>query len=329
MTSPTVTGGPDFLIVGSARSGTTLAQRLACELPGVGMPPETHFFDVFVPQFLQRRRPPLVGAGLRDAIEHWRGMDEVRGLDVDPDTVMANLGGSAASLIDLFDALVRALAPPSQIYGEKTPKHLLWWRPLTRARPQLKILAIVRDPRSVVASNLAAPWARGISPFDWGDDLYVAMAERWRVEQEQTLEMAGALGRRCLVLRHEDVVADPVHARALIGSLLGITISEPYEAKSSGSSIVLPWETWKATALGDITAGRASAWMERLGRRRGHVVSAVCGRSMRSLGYRTSVSDRLAGVVASATLDPRTQRRRLAYRRLLRCELEWINRETL
>lgn len=297
------------------------------------MPPETHFFDVFVPQLLQRTRLPLGGAVLRDAIEHWRGMDEVRGIDVDPEAVIDNLGGSPASLMDLFEALVRTLAPPSDLYGEKTPKHLLWWRPLTRARPTMKIVAMVRDPRSVVASNLAAPWARRISSFDWGDDLYVAMAERWRVEQEQALEMAGALGGRCLVLRYEDVVADPAHARALIGSLLGITNTQPHDEppdeNASGSSIVLPWETWKAAALGDITAGRASSWMERLGRRRGRVVSAVCGRTMRSLGYRTSALDRLAGVVASATLDPRTQRRRLAYRRLLRCELEWINGETL
>jgi len=44
--------GPDFLIVGSARSGTTLVQRLACELPGVAMPPETHFFDIFLRRLL-------------------------------------------------------------------------------------------------------------------------------------------------------------------------------------------------------------------------------------------------------------------------------------
>ena len=37
-----------FLMVGTPRSGTTLLQRLACELPGVGMPPETHFFDYVV-----------------------------------------------------------------------------------------------------------------------------------------------------------------------------------------------------------------------------------------------------------------------------------------
>lgn len=321
--------GPDFLIVGSARSGTTLAQRLACELRGVGMPPETHFFDLFVPQLLRRTRLPLVGSSLREEIERWRGMDEVRGVDVDPNAVMAHLGGSSASLVDLFDALVRALAPRSDIYGEKTPKHLLWWRPLTRARPQLKIVAVVRDPRAVVASNLAAPWARGISPFDWGDDLYVAMAERWRLEQQETLEMARALGARCLVLRYEDLVADPAHARAQIGSLLGTANSEPDEDNPSDPPIVLPWETWKAEALGNIDAGRASSGTESLGRRRGRVVAAVCARGMRSFGYRASVSDRLVGAAASAMLDPRTQRRRVAYRRLLRGELDWINRETL
>lgn len=39
---------PAFLIVGTPRSGTTLVQRLASELPGVAIPPETHFFSLFV-----------------------------------------------------------------------------------------------------------------------------------------------------------------------------------------------------------------------------------------------------------------------------------------
>lgn len=324
MTPGTALSGPDFVIVGSARSGTTLAQRLACELPSVGMPPETHFFDLFVPELLKRGPLPLDRVRLRSEVEHWRRMHEVRGMDVDVDAVIDDLGGSCTSLADFFGVLVRRLAPPSAVYGEKTPKHLLWWRQLARARPGLKVVAIVRDPRSVVASTLVAPWVRGISPFDWGDDLYVAVAERWRIEQAQTLEMARSLGRRCLVLGYESVVADPPAARAAIARLLGIDSSAP-RAPSSTASIVLPWETWKSEALEDIDAGRTGSWRERLGWHRGQVIAAVCGPVMHATGYRTSLADRVTGAAAVAVLDPRTQRRRAAYRRLLRSELAWID----
>ena len=35
-----------FLVVGTARSGTTLVQRLCCELPRVWVPGETHFWSM-------------------------------------------------------------------------------------------------------------------------------------------------------------------------------------------------------------------------------------------------------------------------------------------
>ena len=39
-------GSLRFVIIGTARSGTTLVQRLCAELPGVWVPPETHFWDL-------------------------------------------------------------------------------------------------------------------------------------------------------------------------------------------------------------------------------------------------------------------------------------------
>jgi hypothetical protein len=322
-------GGPDFLIVGSARSGTTLVQRLACELPGVAMPPETHFFDVFAPDLLRRGALPLAGARLTEEIDAWRRMEQVRGMEVDVDAVAGDLGGRCDSLVDLFDVLVRHLVPAAERYGEKTPKHLLWWRRLTEARPSMKIIAVVRDPRSVVASNLAAPWARGISDWDWGEDLYVAMAERWRVEQEQVLLMARVLGPRCTVLRYEDVVADPGAGRRAIARLLMVDDTVPVPEGPAPAAIVLPWETWKADALAAVHTARIDAWQSELGVRRGRVVSTICARTMRRFGYHRPLGERICDAALATTLSPATHRRRRAYRRQLLDEIEWIDGVTL
>jgi Sulfotransferase family len=322
--------GPHFLIVGSARSGTTLVQRLACELPGVAMPPETHFFDLFVPGLLRRGAPPLHGRRLREEIEHWRRMEQVRGLDVDVAAVARDLGEHCDSVMELFDALLRHLVGPSRHYGEKTPNHLWWWRPLTDARPSMKIIAVVRDPRSVVSSNLAAPWASAISDWNWRNDLYVAMAERWRVEQEQVLAMVEALGPRCTVLRYEDVVSDPTASRRAIARLIGIDDTAALTARPGPpASIVLPWETWKADALTEVHPRRVDAWQADLGGRRGRVVSAVCAPVMGRLGYRRSTRERIGDVLVSATLHPLTHRRRRAYRRQLLHEIESITGVTV
>jgi hypothetical protein len=318
-------GAADFLIVGSARSGTTLVQRLACELPGVAMPPETHFFDVFVPAMLRRGAPPFSGSRVVAEIEEWRRLEQVRGVDVHVDAVVRDLGGRCDSVMQLFDALLRHLVPRAERYGEKTPKHLWWWRPVTTARPSMKIVAVVRDPRSMVASNLATPWARAFSDWDWGADLYVAMAERWRVDQEQVLLMRSTLGSRCTVLRYEDVVADPARARGEIARLLGVPDTVRVPEPAGRPAIVLPWETWKADALADVHTRRVDSWRTDLGARRSRVVSAICAEVMSRSGYRRGRGERIADLALAATISPVTQVRRRAYRTKLLGDIEWIN----
>jgi hypothetical protein len=136
------------MVVGSARSGTTLVQRLACELPGVAMPPETHFFDMFAEGLLRRGRPPFGPARIADEVAAWASLPELRDVDIDPRAVVLNLDGHCAGVADLFDGIVRTLVGDAACYGEKTPNHLYWWRPLSGAFPSLKFVAVVRDPRA-------------------------------------------------------------------------------------------------------------------------------------------------------------------------------------
>ncbi len=316
--------GPDFLIVGSPRSGTTLVQRLAGEIPGVAMPTETHFFDIFVRRLLERGPPPFGASRLAQEIDEWRQMVQVRGVEVDPSSIIAALGGRCDSLLDLFDAIVRQVAPEGTLYGEKTPNHLYWWRPIVRALPTVRMIAIVRDPRAVVASTLGAPWLSEVVHPRWGTDSYVAVAERWRAEQQLVQTMSKSLGARCLVLRYEDVVTDPTRARDAIGRLLGVTTSAPLTG-AARPVVAQPWETWKVDALTDVRTDRTSAWSDELGPRRSLVVKSVCGRPMRAFGYRTSSAERVVAAVAGATLNPLTQWRRRALRKGQRINLAWID----
>jgi hypothetical protein len=267
----------DFLIVGTPRSGTTLVQRLASELPGVAVPPETHFFWRFLPPLLDRRRFPLHRAALADEVRAFTAMDTSRGLRLDVDRVVDRLGGSCRSPLGLFLAIVAELAGPAAAVGEKTPEHLAWWRPLTRALPRLQLVAVVRDPRAVAGSHARVPW--GIrSP--------VHLGEQWRIDQREVLRARRTLGHdRVLVLRYEDVVADPDAARERLAAFLAPPSPPPAADPSGGDPIVLPWEWWKHRALEPVTDRRVAAWRESLEPGEAADVAACCRGAMRRLGY--------------------------------------------
>lgn len=267
-------GDLSFLIVGTPRSGTTLVQRLACEIPGVAVPPETHFLYFFAADLYRRRSFPLDERAVRDEIALYMALDNSRDLDVDADAVVADLGGACDSVLQLFSALVRQLAGPASVYGEKTPAHIVWWEKLAAAAPRMKFVAVVRHPAAVVASWIEA----------WPHESWAAACERWRLDQLHVCAMLDALGpRRTLLLRFEDVVADADGARAGLARFLGL--EPPGEPTPPERALYLPWETWKQRSLDAIDSGRADAWRARLDDEQLAHIAQVCGHGMARFRY--------------------------------------------
>lgn len=291
--------GLDFVVVGTPRSGTTLVQRLASELEGVRLPLETHFFSLFAPGLLRRATFPLAGDRLLREIEAYGATVSSRGLVIDAEQVARGLGRRAGTMADLFAAVARHAAGPGRVYGEKTPSHLAWWPYLTAAFPALKVVGVVRDPRAVVASNLAVPW---------GMSRPAVLAERWRVDQRDLREAAAALGDRLSILRYEEVVSDPLAAQRTLATFLGTS------GPTGLPGTPVPVEPWKSAAFGTITENRVDGWRRVLTPRQAAQVSAVAGKEMARHGY-GHASDREHGVLLSpwdhiARLRFRAARRR-------------------
>ncbi len=303
-----------FLIVGTPRSGTTLVQRLACELPGVRVPPETHFFAECVEDLLQRRTFPLDDAAVVEELRAFLGRPNARGLELDEEEVLRTLGGECGQALDLFVAIVRCLAGPAHLYGEKTPDHLRWWSPLTRALPDLKLLWVVRDPRAVVASALKVPWA---------ENDVAALAEEWKLDHEELREAGRRLPpSRLLTLRYEEVVADATAARRCIARFLG---TSPLHRDLGVEKLFLAWETWKSSALQPITLDRVHAWKSDLTCSEAATVAAICARGMEELGY-LSRREAVLARVRWVGLGVRHRRSRGKVRRNRRRERDRISR---
>jgi hypothetical protein len=312
---PTTTSGQmterlGFLIVGTPRSGTTLVQRLASELPGVRVPPETHFFPMFGRDLLRRRTFPLEGQALEEEIQQFLDLKTSRGMGLAATDVVHELGGRCGSVVELFVAIVCRLAGDGDVYGEKTPNHLLWWRPLTRLLPHLRIIAVVRDPRAVVNSYAAAPF---------GMDSPVALAQSWVSDQRLVLAARDDLGpERCLALRYEDVVARPDATRDRLRRFLDRApelTAVPAGARSSAGDLFMSWEAWKADAVGPVVPDRVDAWRRELPARQASAVAAICRRTMRAFAYPTDPSQGSSTDRRSVwTLRPADQWRRLHFR---------------
>ena len=289
-----LTEPPHFLIVGSPRSGTTLVQRLASELPGVRVTPETHFFVGFYEQHLRHASFPLDATALRGLLAQFLGLKSVQGLTLDVEKIVDALDGCAQSPWHLFSAVVRQLGGDAKVVGEKTPNHLRWWRPLSEASPGLKFVVVLRDPRAVVASLKDAPF-----------DMYTVplLAARWAADVRETESALAALPpERIAVFRFEDVVADPDRARKQLGAFLGVS-GDVVLIENQGVELFYGFEAgWKARALGPVDPTRAAGWRDKLSERERVQVEVILRRHMRKYGYAPDTPIRLAALL---TLTPR------------------------
>jgi hypothetical protein len=289
-------------------------QRLATELEGVAMPPETHFFDIFVPRALARGAPPWDADRLAAELAAWAALPQLAGLPVDLDAIARRCGDGCRSFSDLFVAIVDELVSDATTVGEKTPRHVLWWQPIAAALPEVRFVVVVRNPLDAVASNLAAPWAGGLVGPQWTRDVFVAAAEFWRNDQQHALRLLSALPERSLLVRYEDAVADPARTREQLAAFLGVAVPAQTPEPPDSPSYVLAQETWKDQVSGPIVTSRIGTGGADLGARRAAVVELLCRQEARAFGYRMPAWRVALGTAAFATLPVRTMRLRRGLR---------------
>lgn len=196
------------LIVGAARSGTTLLRMILNAHCQVACPAETG-----IPSLVQ-----LLG----------RVWATVSGSAAVPD------GGLQAGL----NAQVRAaaIAPMwhycsqthKRVYCDKSLDSVYRLEPFSRVFPEARYIILVRHVMDTVASGLeASPWgfnAYGYAPFIEGsvDNFVQGLASYWQAHVQAALDWEQAHPHTCLRVRYEDLVASPESVMASIWDFLKV-----------------------------------------------------------------------------------------------------------
>lgn len=268
---------PFVLVCGVPRSGTTLlAEQISANF-GVGIGRETHFF-------------PLVGSGVHRhvVLRRRKGLASIlAGLQrgdagqIEPaevERVAAELdAGEYTSVTEVFLATVRALGPPAELYGEKTPRHLEHLPRVLREVRTTRAVIALRDPRAVYASLLRVPWS---SP-----DLRL-FAARWNAYARMSRRMVRRYSDRVVEVRYEDLVEDSGRVVGELGGILGLgRVGQDCARPPGRATFDAQREPWKVGSDGAIRPDSLDRWKSELTATEAEEIVRLCGTEADRHGY--------------------------------------------
>lgn len=275
------------LIIGCPRSGTTWLQLMLAYHPRVATVNETHIFSKFLGPALESwddlsDSPRSIGLGSlysrEEFLEHLRSV--VR---------------------DAVQRIARTNESEARVVVEKTPGHAVWGQRVLEVVPSVQLVHLVRDPRDVASSLIAASsdWGGSWAPGNAHDAAWM-----WR----EYVEAGRALRKeteRYRELRYEDLLISTRKELASLLEWIGVEVSgevpeEPEEvidgavretrlSRMRQGEADAPWELDEEPD-GFVREGGASNWREELSRGEAHVVEHVCRDLMTELDYATSRS---------------------------------------
>ncbi|MBC5798670.1 MAG: sulfotransferase [Candidatus Eremiobacteraeota bacterium] len=211
-----MTPGPDYagenllFVAGCPRSGTTWVQRLLSCHPAIHTGQETHIFNHYL--------MPVETAWRRSKAGSPRGVG-LAGYFSDEQFHQV----LKSFLVSLLSPLVAPLAP-GEFFLEKTPSNALFMPEITGFLPAARIIHVLRDPRDVVASLLAASrsWGRRWAPRNarraittWKEHVGGVREASRNLPPSQFME-----------IRYEDLHADPERVLRSCITFLGLEWSD-------------------------------------------------------------------------------------------------------
>ncbi len=296
-------GNKAIFLVGASRSGTAMLRSALNQNPAVFLAGETHYFDDLRPRLLQRgpTRPETDGRrrcedyflALADGSYHVKGDPER-----DP-AARAELRARAQAIGEgpdaYFEAYCRreAEAHGKARWGEKTPRHVFRIADMLSRYPWGQVVAMVRDPRAVVASYRDRPFS--VSAEGGRADRDARLGEQARQRRSADPLVNSLLWRssvvaarqaerrfgpaRVRVQRYEDLIQEPEACLRELARWLGVD----YDAGML--DVPLRNSSYGRSDARGVSTQPVQRWRKRLDAREVALVQSACGRVMTVEGY--------------------------------------------
>jgi hypothetical protein len=276
---------PYVFIVGSARSGTTLLERIVNAHPQIAITPSTRW----VPRFYENRRgmtpDGLVTPKLVDAITNSRGFEEfgIRRQDLEllaDQEQPINYSAFMSGFYELYGRMhgKRLVGDRRGGYGRYIPTlHELW--------PNARFVHLIRDGRDVCLSVL--DWkenARVRRIATWEEDPVSTIA-LWWMRNVQLIREAGARldARLYSEIQYEALVTRPEEECRSLCDFLEVTFDDAMLRFHEGRTRTRPDLTHKDAWL-PITPGLRD-WRSQMAREDVERFEAAAGDLLDALGY--------------------------------------------
>jgi hypothetical protein len=220
---------PLVFIVGCARSGTTLLQRMVNAHPQIAISPETHWLTQYFPERKWHKKKACVTPEqITSIVQHERFYQ----LELSQEEFEGLLGADEAVrygpfLERLFALYGRKKGKP--LVGNKTPAYVQRIRKLHRVWPAARFLHLIRDGRDVCLSVLSWEYACRTAALyaTWAEDPVSTTALWWARKVRLGREAGQALQPGLYhELRYEELIAQPAEECARLCDFLGVPYDE-------------------------------------------------------------------------------------------------------
>jgi hypothetical protein len=278
---------PYLFIVGAARSGTTLVQRLLDAHPMLAVVNETYWVLRALWEPTGLTREGLVTRALIEQLMASPKFDRM-GLSVDdltrlmPSDVAITYDRYVSSLFDLYAA--RRGKP---LAGDKSPGYVRRMAQLHELLPSARFVHIIRDPRDVCLSMLE--WSSGENAAGqfgtWAEDPVTSTALYWRLSVGLGRQFGAQLGGEIYhEVRYENLVASPESTVTRLCTFLGIPYDPCMTRYHEGKTRTKPGKSSKGQWL-PVTPGLRN-WTNQLPAEAIERIETVTGDLMADVGYR-------------------------------------------
>jgi len=280
-----VKGHPIF-VVGAPRTGTTLMKDILNCHPKIHLFNEVHFFERFWDDRTHRgdlRDQKSLDATIEELlaiVRTWGSDQEVAEILAPPafQNACESEGGGYAGL---FAALLKAGAERegASHWGDSSPQDVLYLDTLVEWYPDVRIVAMTRDPRAFLASyktyhrRALADYRERYSPL--------ANSILWRSYMSALLEARDAdWSESMLVLRYEDLVSDPEARVRELCEHVGVEFDPGMLEVRAANSSYAPGH-----GAAGIFASSKDRWRSELSPTEIWLLERICGSAMQELDY--------------------------------------------